>query len=109
MSKSPDRRSETDVERLSRPWWRRKRWAAAAAFWLALPIVYPVTALPFSYLNGRGWLGERAQYWDDTIYEPADWALSHPPLDRMGLWLPWTKSRMRYWDLGMRHQFELDD
>lgn len=37
-----------------RPWWRKKRYAAALALWLIA--AYPLSLWPIAYLVGRGWL-----------------------------------------------------
>ena len=39
-----------------RPRWRKKRWRAGVAAWLAFPVVYPLSAGPADYGVMRGWL-----------------------------------------------------
>jgi hypothetical protein len=39
-----------------RPWWKKKRWAAALALWLVLPAAYLAGPGPAAYLVGRGWV-----------------------------------------------------
>lgn len=51
-------RSESDTRQ--RPFWKRKRWIAAAALWLALPAAYPLSLGPAAYVCGRGWLSREA-------------------------------------------------
>ncbi|MGC1274472.1 MAG: hypothetical protein WBC44_12250 [Planctomycetaceae bacterium] len=43
-------------DRPKRPWWRKKRWIAAAALWLLLPIAYPLSLGPASYACRLGWI-----------------------------------------------------
>lgn len=66
-----------------RAWWKRKRWWAAAAVWLALPILYVLSAAPASYAMGCGWMSEDAVA---TIYRPAARAMERTPLDD-----PWVR------------------
>ena len=37
-----------------RPFWKRKRWIAAAVLWLLF--AYPLSLGPAIYMNGRGWI-----------------------------------------------------
>lgn len=39
-----------------RPWWKKRRWRLALAFWLAVPVFYLLSAGPAAYCLGRGWI-----------------------------------------------------
>ena len=52
-----------------RPHWRKKRWWAAVAFWLALPIAYPASGGPSAYIAARDWLPLE---WHNAWVAPAD-------------------------------------
>jgi hypothetical protein len=41
---------------MKRPWWKRKRWAAALLLWLVA--AYPLSAGPACYAEWAGWLRE---------------------------------------------------
>src|SRR3712207_5113372 len=51
-----------------RPWWRRRRWRAIAALWLALPILYVFSRGPVTYAIRRGWLPEEVV----KVYRPIE-------------------------------------
>lgn len=59
------------------PWWKKKRWGAALALWLA--VAYPLSLGPIAYMVGRGWLPV-AQI--QGVYAPllvaADYFRPHP-------------------------------
>ena len=38
-----------------RPWWRKRRWQAVAALWLATPAVYVAASGPVLYAETVGW------------------------------------------------------
>jgi hypothetical protein len=41
-----------------RAWWTRKRWWAVVVLWLV--VLFPASAGPVAYLDGRGWAFARA-------------------------------------------------
>jgi hypothetical protein len=53
----------TDAPR--KPFWKRKRWIAAAVLWLA--VAYPLGMGPTCYICGRGWVPVSAFH---TAYAP---------------------------------------
>ena len=59
-----------------RPWWKKKRWAAALALWLA--VAYPVSEGPYEYARVRRWI--------------SDTTAAYQPLDPVERWVPglWT-------------------
>lgn len=68
------------------PWWKRKTWRAAAALWLALPLIYAGAFCPAAYCVGRGWIG----YSDfEDAYRPAF----------VLFWRPggWLETAFYYW------------
>lgn len=42
-------------EKPQTPWWRKKRWWAVFAFWLALPPLYVLSSGPALYGSYAGW------------------------------------------------------
>lgn len=79
----------------TRPWWKKKRWLAAAILWLALPIVYVFACGGAAYALGRDWISNRV--YADSI-DPAWKALSCTP------WLPeWLAYNQRCYALGAAH------
>jgi hypothetical protein len=52
----------------NRPRWRKKRWWAAVAFWLVLPVVYILGDGPVGYCVTRGWIS--LSIWNG-VYGPA--------------------------------------
>ncbi len=41
-----------------KPWWKRKRWHIAAALWLSLPILYPLSMGPAFYAWYSDWISD---------------------------------------------------
>ena len=83
-----------------RPWWRKKRWAAALAVWMAL--AYPLSVGPFDYAANRRWLPPALEAAGDPLYAPYRWAL-HPENPRPGLgWL--VDYDFRWIRLAQRHR-----
>ncbi|MBA3312480.1 MAG: hypothetical protein M3552_09545 [Planctomycetota bacterium] len=73
-----------------RPFWKRKRWIAAAVLWLVF--AYPVSVGPAVYANGRGWLPASVVSHLEVIYEPLDLLIMNDlpgsgPLSRYTVWL----------------------
>src|SRR5690606_14751489 len=64
------------------PWWKRKRWIAALALWLALPVLYPFSAGPAEYAVQRGWVYRSVV---GPYYRPLRWATR-------GRRVPWFKA-----------------
>jgi hypothetical protein len=63
-----------------RPWWKRKRWWAAGALWLALPTAYLLSAGPIAYCHGRGRLGEVfGNDYAHRLYHGYDWLVLPDP------------------------------
>lgn len=61
-----------------RPWWRRKRWQAVIALWLALPILYFVAEGPAAH---AGRFSETAESLREFLYpEVLDEALAYWPV-----------------------------
>ena len=55
-----------------RPWWKRKRWAAAAVMWLV--VAYPLSVGPVAYVMERGWISEataEAYVWPIEVADDA--------------------------------------
>jgi hypothetical protein len=70
-----------------RPFWKRKRWIAAAVLWLVS--MYPLSLGPAFYCVGRGWLSAG----DDVataFYKPlvyvARWTGQHDRIGDYGKW-----------------------
>ena len=53
-----------------RPWWKKKRWAAALVLWLL--VAYPLSVGPAGYANARGWLRPPVIAVLEGVYEPLD-------------------------------------
>jgi hypothetical protein len=51
-----------------KPFWKRKRWMAAAALWLLL--AYPLSCGPLNYAAQRGWLPDWSYPVTDVLYAP---------------------------------------
>lgn len=82
-----------------RRWWRKRRWRVALAFWLMVPIAYPLSLGPLSYVTARGW-------W----HAPGD--LHEPLFTLLDRWrLPEMYNGLRYYqlwgfELAIRHNVE---
>ena len=83
----------TDAPR--KPFWRRKRWIAAAVLWLV--VAYPLSLGPAFYCVGRGWLSDS----DDiatAFYKPLVYVSTltgqHDRIGEFGQW---------WFNLGERH------
>jgi hypothetical protein len=63
-----------------RPWWRKKRWAAALALWL--PLLYAASAGPVSYAVGRAWVRPQTAL---ALYRPVA-----APIEEIRLWEWWA-------------------
>lgn len=77
-----------------KPWWKRKRWIAAIALWLALPVLYPFSVGPAEYAVQRGWVYSSVVA---PYYRPLRWAMR-------GRRVPWFAAYVSKWrELGDRH------
>jgi hypothetical protein len=58
-----------DADKPRRRWYLKKRWLAVIALWLALPVLYPLSLWPVTYISARGW-------WHppEGLYRPISWA-----------------------------------
>jgi hypothetical protein len=66
MASLPPRSVNVDTpEKPKRPWYRKKRWQAVAAVWLALPPLYALSWGPAYYSAARGWW-----QWSPAVYRP---------------------------------------
>lgn len=88
-----------------RPWWRKKRWIAAAVFVLTLPIVYPASVGIASYCVGRGIVPGAAADLAEIAYTPLFQALEAanevPQLESFSrAFMDWSDGLM---ELGERH------
>lgn len=72
-----------------RRWWRKKRWAAALALWLALPILYPLSAGPAFYAVVRGWT-DRTTF--NAAYRPVHLLLPESVAPAYADYLIWWRS-----------------
>lgn len=63
-----------------KPFWKRKRWIAAAVSWLV--VAYPLSIGPLLYLNARGKLREPFRSVAVIVYEPTG-MLRRTPLGPM--------------------------
>lgn len=76
-----------------RPWWKRKRWAAAGLLWLVVSYVCGFAAVGFA--DGRGWV-PRSSY-------PVFTAAYAPFFGPNGV-RPWIEPYATWlYDLGQRH------
>jgi len=81
----------------SRPWWKRKRWVAAAVLLVAFG--YPACVAPIFYGAGRGWVPT----WVVGVYLGPVIAVAGEP----GISAPatWLRGYAHWWgDLGFRHR-----
>ena len=78
-----------------RPWWKRKRWAAAAVLWIV--VAYPLCAGPALYCHARGWLS--SDLYNAAFNTPLNYALRNPFGDAIGF-----TAYIAWWArLGLRH------
>lgn len=82
----------------SRPWWKKRRWAAATALWLA--VTYPLSFGPIGYCHVRGWLPVPVSALQ-TVYAPLIPLLPANPED--SIW-----GRYAHWwdELAFRHEMD---
>jgi hypothetical protein len=94
--------TEGEAMEPKRPWWRKKRWAAAMLLWLfAVTIIYPLSNGPYDYCLGRQWIS--ASTWERcrVIYVPVEKALVWS--GRTDLYYEWCAYCQRWCDAGYRH------
>jgi hypothetical protein len=91
--------SHTCPDELPRkPFWKRKRWIAAAVLWLV--IWYPLSVGPLEYVFARDWISQSAVEWLIPFYWPLV-ALANsdtPPGDVFSSYAAWWR------ELGYRHR-----
>ncbi len=58
-----------------KPFWKRKRWIAAAALWLV--IAYPMSLGPMNYADARGWVPRSLYGVLNAFYSPLDEFIMH--------------------------------
>lgn len=64
--------------------WKKKRWIAALALWIALPVLYALSDGPACYCVARGWLTEDAYA---AVYGPILRLLAKVETETGSTWL----------------------
>jgi hypothetical protein len=86
-----------------RPWWKKKRWAAALVLWLL--VAYPLSAGPAVYAVARWWLPGQAL----AVYSPIFALVSLKESQSFGNYLGWWIHRAFLDELSsIRRQAERD-